>query len=80
MNEPGHHRRYRVAWGLYRDRSLSQGHLKALEREMDNAQNRFAFDEFQDFKETLPGFNEHWDQLAAEGSDMFQKRFGRPHP
>jgi hypothetical protein len=28
---------------------------------MDSAQNHFAFDEFQEFKDTLPGYQEYWD-------------------
>jgi hypothetical protein len=31
---------------------------------MDSAQNHFTFDEFQEFKDTLPGYQEYWDGFA----------------
>jgi hypothetical protein len=55
-----HHRRYALAWSLYRDESLTDDARETLEREMDSAQNLFGWDEFQTFKQTLSGFVEHW--------------------
>ena len=59
-NEPNHHVRYRRAWDLYRDEGNSPETLKALEREMDDAQNEFDYEEFREFKVTLPGYVEFW--------------------
>jgi hypothetical protein len=60
-----HHKRYARAWYLYNDQNLSDEAKKMLEREMDAAQNDFAWDEFQAFKATLPGYLAHWKALAA---------------
>ena len=35
-----------------------------LENEMDSAQNLFGWQEFQDFKKTLPGYCEYWQNLG----------------
>jgi len=73
---PEHHRRYAVAWSLYKDDSLSEQSKLLLEREMDDAQNYFNWDEFQEFKLTLPGFMEHWDGMKEEVLSELEKRFG----
>ena len=57
---PEHHRRYAIAWSLHQDPDCSEESRLILEREMDDAQNSFGWDEFQKFKATLPGFIEHW--------------------
>ena len=57
---PDHHRRYALAWALYRDETLTNEARETLEREMDSAQNLFGWDEFQAFKQTLSGFVECW--------------------
>lgn len=55
-----HQQRYRDAWEKYRDPTLTDAERQVLEQEMDSAQNDFTWDEFQDFKKTLPGYLEHW--------------------
>lgn len=70
---PDHHRRYALAWSLYRDDSLADGAREALEREMDAAQNLFGWDEFQDFKQTLPGFVEHWANWKREALKILEQ-------
>ena len=57
---PNHHLRYQRAWALYQDPGLSDEARGVLEREMDAAQNHFQWDEFQAFKQTLPGFLDFW--------------------
>jgi len=57
---PEHHRRYAMAWTLHCEPNCSQETKIILEKEMDNAQNHFSWDEFQAFKQTLPGFVEFW--------------------
>jgi len=64
--EPKHHARYRRAWNLFRDDSLSKECRKILEQEMDSTQNLFTFQEFQKFKKTLEGFQEYWDKEKME--------------
>jgi len=64
LDLPAHHLRYAVAWSLYQD-ELSDLASRALEREMDAAQNLFTWDEFQVFKQTLPGYIEFWKRFAA---------------
>ena len=63
---PDHHLRYARAWTLYRERRLPEECLLILEREMDSAQDEFRFDEFQVFKETLPGYLKFWEEWQAE--------------
>ena len=58
---PDHHRRYAVAWTIYRDRGLPEDARLILECEMDSAQNEFRFDEWEAFRETLPGFLQFWE-------------------
>jgi len=79
VQEPKHHRRYRIAWSLYQDKGLTDEHRLILEQEMDGAQNHFTWDEFQTFKETLPGFVEFWKALGASmdvALKVFQERNG----
>jgi len=57
---PEHHIHYQRAWALYQDPGLSDEARSVLEREMDSAQDAFRYDEFQAFKETLPGFLDFW--------------------
>lgn len=33
---------------------------------MDAAQNKFTFAEFQEFKKTLPNFEEYWDRWKQD--------------
>lgn len=63
---PKHHARYSRAWFLHQDAELSDESRLILEREMDDAQNYFGWDEFQEFKATLPGYIEHWDGMKDE--------------
>lgn len=77
-NLPKHHERYARAWSLYQDDTLSDEARQALENEMDNAQNDFSFAEFQEFKFTLPGFIEHWNEWLKDTDEAFQQVFGRP--
>ena len=60
MATPKHQNRYALAWSLWKEPSCSPENKLVLEREMDNAQNNFTWQEFQDFKETLPGYLDHW--------------------
>lgn len=63
MNQlPEHHLRYSRAWSLYQDKSLSDEARLILEQEMDDAQNNFGWNEFQEFKETLTGYNKFWNK------------------
>jgi len=67
--EPEHHARYRVAWKEYCT-CVDEQQARQLEREMDDAQNSFYFDEFQAFKLALPGYSEYWNfmmQKMVEG-------------
>lgn len=72
---PDHHRRYAAAWSLHQDRSCSDESRILLEHEMDDAQNHFEWDEFQQFKATLPGFAEHWDGKLEELADVLREKF-----
>jgi len=65
-SEPDHYRRYRLAWESYADPDTPKKCKEALEKEMDSAQNDFKFDEFQEFKETLPGYTEHWNNMKKD--------------
>ena len=60
---PEHHNRYAIAWSLHQDPTCSEESRLILEREMDDAQNSFGWDEFQTFKTALPGFVEHWSEM-----------------
>jgi len=42
---------------------------------MDNAQNYFEWEEFQTFKKTLVGFNEHWNGLKKLGDKAIKKKY-----
>ena len=64
--EPAHHRRYRFAWLSYADPDTPSDLLPEIGKEMDLAQNAFGWDEFQTFKETLPGFMEFWRNWSME--------------
>jgi len=75
QDEPIHHRRYRVAWQAYRDPDTPKNCLLELEKEMDNAQNYFEWEEFQTFKKTLVGFNEHWNGLKKLGDKAIKKKY-----
>ena len=60
---PGHHIRYARAWDLWRS---IEGYSEAktiLEKEMDSAQNLFTRKEFEEFKESLEGYSEHWEKV-----------------
>lgn len=74
--EPIHHRRYRIAWSLYRDKNLNQDLKKNLEKEMDSAQNYFQYSEFQEFKKTLPGFIEFWDNFYQDSLEQAKMVLG----
>ena len=76
MTEPEHHTRYKRAWSLYQEEGLCQESRKALEKEMDSAQNHFSWDEFQDFKETLPGFNEFWENISNSADKIITRLHG----
>lgn len=60
---PEHHRRYAIAWSLHQDPTCSEESRLILEREMDDAQNSFEWEEFQAFKVTLSGFVECWSAM-----------------
>lgn len=78
--EPDHHRRYREAWDAYRT-CFDDADAQLLERAMDAAQNSFGWDEFQEFKQTLPGYVEYWAFLASpDGLRKLMNRAGRPDP
>ena len=65
--EPDRHKRqYREAWNEYRTNFDEERKLQ-LERAMDNAQNSFEWDEFQEFKVTLEGYVEYWGFLKDQG-------------
>ena len=55
--EKEHEIRYRRAWELHQADGADK---KKLEREMDDAQDHFTFEEFQVFKRTLPGYEKFW--------------------
>ena len=71
--EPSHYRRYRVAWEAYIDPDTPDACRLDLENEMDSAQNEFTFDEFQEFKKTLPGFVRFWQELHDGGLAALDK-------
>jgi len=75
MKEPIHHERYARAWSLHRDPDISDESRRILEQEMDDAQNYFSWDEFQEFKRTLPGFDEYWEFLRKELIKKLKARF-----
>lgn len=70
---PEHHVRYARAWVLHRDTDISDSAREILEREMDAAQNLFGWDEFQEFKVTLPGFVEFWEERKNELLDIISR-------
>ena len=71
---PIHHERYARAWSLHRDPAMSDESRQILEREMDDAQNHFTWDEFQEFKKTLPGFVEYWAEKKEELLSKLRER------
>lgn len=71
MKEPIHHIRYRKAWEEYKT-TTDKTRAKELEKEMDNAQNDFAFSEFQEFKKTLDGYQEYWNFLVTKAKDKIE--------
>lgn len=54
--------RYARAWDEYRT-CFDKSRARELEVEMDSAQNHFTFDQFQEFKVTLPGYVGYWNDL-----------------
>ena len=72
---PEHHRRYAIAWSLHQDPTCSEESRLILEREMDDAQNSFGWDEFQTFKTTLPGFVEHWSAMREDIMTELHRKF-----
>lgn len=74
--EPEHHRRYRLAWLAHLDPDTPEHCLIDIENEMDSAQNHFTWDEFQEFKKTLPGFVEHWNGIKADLVEELKRMFG----
>lgn len=72
---PIHHERYARAWSLHRDPSMSDESRQILEREMDDAQNHFTWDEFQKFKTTLPGYVEYWAGMKEQVLSDLRRRF-----
>ncbi len=72
---PDHHRRYAIAWSLYQDADCSEQSRMLLAREMDDAQNHFTWDEFQSFKETLPGYIDYWEAQANSLLDHLNRKF-----
>ena len=62
-----HEKQYADAWDEYCKGPTS----RALELEgiMDQAQNHFTLDEFQEFKKTLPGYLEFWNALSAAAAN-----------
>ena len=72
---PNHHERYARAWSLHRDPSMSDELRRILECEMDEAQNHFGWDEFQQFKETLPGYVEYWEGAKESILADLRERF-----
>jgi len=74
-SEPNHHRLYRLAWESYIDPDTPKSCKRNLEKEMDSAQNHFCWDEFQEFKETLPGYIAHWEGLKADLDRKLLEKF-----
>jgi len=72
-SEPEHHRKYRVAWMAYRDPDTPKDCLEDLQKEMDSAQDHFGWDEFQEFKVTLEGFEEFWKSWSLEAMRAVEK-------
>lgn len=68
-----HHVRYARAWSLYQDDDISDESRKALEREMDAAQNSFEWNEFQEFKKTLPGYAKFFEEQYLKLIDLYVK-------
>lgn len=64
MSEPDHHRRYAEAWQAHRTPGNSEERLRELEKEMDSAQNHFGWNEFQEFKKSLPDFFRQSDKFV----------------
>ena len=70
---PTHHLRYQRAWALHQDPNISDVARGFLEREMDSAQESFGWDEFQAFKETLPGYLDFWRNQKYEWLCLLQR-------
>lgn len=79
IDEPDHHRRYRVAWDSFNDPDTPDECRDDLMKEMDNAQNHFGWDEFHTFKKTLKDYVKFWEGWKAEADkkvDDYKKREG----
>ena len=63
---PEHHRRYALAWSLYTDPEMSEKSKRILMAHMDKVQESFEWKEFQQFKQTLPGYEEYWRKKSDE--------------
>lgn len=72
---PEHHRRYAIAWSLHQDPTCSDESRLILEREMDDAQNSFSWDEFQSFEATLPGYVAHWSEMREDIVTALRRKF-----
>lgn len=59
---------YRRYWMKYLD-CTSSVRRKELESLMDQAQNHFSWNEFQEFKVTLPHYIDHWKGLLIEAKE-----------
>jgi hypothetical protein len=66
-----------MAWQAYNDPDTPKSCLQAIEKEMDSAQNHFEWDEFQEFKVTLEGFEEFWESFRIKGQDAVRKMQSR---
>jgi hypothetical protein len=66
VSTPEHHVRYARAWKLYVDETNTVETRRLLEIETDSAQEDFSFIEFQQFKQTLPGYVEYWANLLGD--------------
>jgi hypothetical protein len=73
MEEPKHHKRYRVAWDAYRDPDTPRECFGNLRAEMDDTQKLFSDEEWNAFKKTLDGFEEEWENAKKRVVEQIEK-------
>ncbi len=73
-----HKERYAIAWKLHQDKNTSEYSKRIMEHVMDSAQNHFSWDEFQEFKKTLPDYAEHWfgmyEKATAKAAELKESK------
>lgn len=69
-------KQYAAAWAAYKE-TWDDGERLRLGKAMDSAQNHFTWQQFQEFKVTLPGFIEYWAAVPSMLAKQLRDRNNR---